>query len=567
MNRQGNRMKRMDEGGDPLIKYDYKSLAGTAFPGLDMNDQAYQNNLDNHARYMSDPRNELAASGIGRDLPSVNPYNANQNYKQFTPPPTPSGYKPPVSPDFKLSQLLEGINVGVRGISEKTARNRQDQYTSNNLANPYSGILANNDGQSDGVKYGYAGYKLGGKFNKYPDGGPVPQDSFMRAWMNSPKYQEMLKASGDDGTIAKTRASNIDKATITVLPHKDIQMSKMVETRGRTDMNGNVQLSDKFSGDALYLTTNHEVSHATDLGTAIPQMDLDKLGKNPSEFRAKLNSTRALGALKGIYDPLNQNLNKDQFNQLIKEGGHDVQDLLKNYGKDKTFELLNSVSSTNNSDGLQFGKRGGRMPKCKFGGNIIDYLYAAEETKDFPKAEKGAVEENTAPDDSAQQEQMQYQQAMNIAQEQRLGRNPYQSQAQTPDENQLTVEQVLDGIGGIEGGRTGQKTALNSSARGRYQITDGTREGIRKKYFGNMSPEDFNQQYNSNPGFEQEVAKAHVGELMQRYGAAGAIESWYAGHPMDDNVVPGKSAGNKLSVGQYRDRVLSRIGNNLKRAK
>lgn len=65
------------------------------------------------------------------------------------------------------THLLYGANILGRQLSETTMGNRRGSYWQNNAANPYSGILGTNDGQSDSSKYGTV---------EYQDGGQVPEE-------------------------------------------------------------------------------------------------------------------------------------------------------------------------------------------------------------------------------------------------------------------------------------------------------------------------------------------------------------------------------------------------------
>ncbi len=417
-------------------------------------------------------------------------------------------------------------------------------------------------------------------------GGTIPADNFTKGWMNSPKYNEMLRNSGG-ASIAQARMDNLNNATVATVPHKSIQFNRGVFTRGRTDENGNVQVSDRLDGYSNYLTTNHELSHAVDRGKLIPQIDANKLGIDATEGRAKLNSVRALGKLKGVYDPYNENINKDQFHQLLKEDSRDLKDLINKYGENGTFEMLNSISSSKSTDDLQVAKKGGRMGKYQRGGigDVVKYIYGDDDKKQentFKKNEKGATDENTAPDEEEQariaEGTQQYNDAMNVfnqhqmlqeqqeqlqAQQAMMNKNPYESQAQQQEEHplnadELSAPQLLNRIGGTEGGRVGQGNNLGTSARGTYQIIDATREAIRKQFFSNMSHEEFENKYNTDPGFERQVALAHLTDLNHKFGNRGATKAWYTGNPnYPENQIPGGvGTKNKITAGQYVNQTL-----------
>lgn len=61
-----------------------------------------------------------------------------------------------------LPLLMNAANVGIRGWSERYARNQQDAEIRKSLNNPYMGLIGSNDGRSDNVKYGYQQFQQGG---------------------------------------------------------------------------------------------------------------------------------------------------------------------------------------------------------------------------------------------------------------------------------------------------------------------------------------------------------------------------------------------------------------------
>lgn len=83
---------------------------------LDEN-QAERQDLLNRKKYLSDPRNELAA-GFGKDLPDVNPYDPNKSYSMWNQP------KKKVDPYFGL----RGFSNGLNWLSNRVENNRQDKY-------------------------------------------------------------------------------------------------------------------------------------------------------------------------------------------------------------------------------------------------------------------------------------------------------------------------------------------------------------------------------------------------------------------------------------------------------
>lgn len=126
----------------------------------------------------------------------------------------------------------------------------------------------------------------------------------------------------------------------------------------------------------------------------------------------------------------------------------------------------------------------------------------------------------------------------------------------------------FSGIFKNEGARTGQPTNLKSSAIGRGQMIKGTREAMYKKLGFN----DFAQaeaRFKTDPDFEMTVLNAYRDDLDKRIPSNiqgkqrdyMLAKGWYTGNPFyDDNTVPGKSAGNKLTAGEYARRATMQYG-------
>lgn len=121
----------------------------------------------------------------------------------------------------------------------------------------------------------------------------------------------------------------------------------------------------------------------------------------------------------------------------------------------------------------------------------------------------------------------------------------------------ITPKKYLEAIFGTEAGVTGQKTQLKGSASGRYQIIEGTRKGIYNKYYKNsgISYNDFTNKYNTDPEFEQGVAEALAGELINNSSTIDeAIGKWYSPASVAKGLwdqIPAASSGNKLTLREY----------------
>ncbi len=126
----------------------------------------------------------------------------------------------------------------------------------------------------------------------------------------------------------------------------------------------------------------------------------------------------------------------------------------------------------------------------------------------------------------------------------------------------LTPESYLAGIFGNEGGTTGvDPDNVPGTASGRFGIIESGRKGLYNNYYkGNMSYEEFDKKYNSDPEFEYDVAKKLAAEnISQSKNAAEALGRWYAGPKAAQmmDVVPGNKF-NKLTVGEYSQQALHR---------
>lgn len=132
----------------------------------------------------------------------------------------------------------------------------------------------------------------------------------------------------------------------------------------------------------------------------------------------------------------------------------------------------------------------------------------------------------------------------------------YGKPIQAPTQN---TTDDFSGIFRVEGAKTGQPTNLNSSAIGRGQMIKGTRMDMYKK-LGITDIAKAEQMFKTDPDFEMQVLNAYKDELDKRIPASVTGEKrrymiakgWYTGDVnYPDDKVPGKSAGNKLTAGEY----------------
>ena len=137
-----------------------------------------------------------------------------------------------------------------------------------------------------------------------------------------------------------------------------------------------------------------------------------------------------------------------------------------------------------------------------------------------------------------------------------------------PKAPKLDKQLMLDAIAAHEtgtktgGNKVGMPTSLKGSARGTYQMIEGTLRGLYdssdeyQKQFKTF--DNFEKEFNKNPSLERNVAS----DLLNQYDHLGihALGAWYApdlasqasqGSKSALKKVPGREFGNKLSYGQY----------------
>jgi hypothetical protein len=140
----------------------------------------------------------------------------------------------------------------------------------------------------------------------------------------------------------------------------------------------------------------------------------------------------------------------------------------------------------------------------------------------------------------------------------------------------LNPELMLQAIAGNERGKLGELTSVKSksgvpnTARGTYQITEGTLETIFnkdanfKKSYDNF--EQFKKDFNTNPDVEHQAALSHMIDLVETHGI-NALLAWFspthaaraaAGDKKALREIPGRSAGNTTTAGNYYNSALSK---------
>lgn len=241
--------------------------------------------------------------------------------------------------------------------------------------------------------------------------GPIEDESgetdFLRKWMDSPKYKEMLTKSTispeEFKTIASGRLENINRPYTKSEIKKDdiLNQANVASTNilysprqyANPFIPGSVDRpSEKIGFDVRYSPEKfasmsplerasiliHERSHTSDMDfydphnsqtLVIPSKDRALIGsrdnltgylrylKNPTEVRARLNELRFLGKDLGVYDPFNESINLEQLKQLNKKipfsktrGASPYEELQELYTPEEIVNLLNSVSKVSTGD-------------------------------------------------------------------------------------------------------------------------------------------------------------------------------------------------------------------------
>ena len=225
-------------------------------------------------------------------------------------------------------------------------------------------------------------------------------ENFLKGWMNSPMYKEMINNSINASQLpnvetlkAINREDQLNKVSwqFSDLDADKSWLDKLFSpTLGEFKLDKNKIFLNPNSNDKFYETAVHELSHATDLaGANIPRADVEKMWKyqkqheqekgkitkffddedfntyvgRPTETRARLNAIRYLGKKEGIYDPYTEKVNKDILKKLpssiVKPTQLDQLRLI--YSDDQIVDLLNSVSKNNSNKLISQAQNGQEM--------------------------------------------------------------------------------------------------------------------------------------------------------------------------------------------------------------
>jgi len=271
--------------------------------------------------------------------------------------------------------------------------------------------------------------KIKPKLKKYVKGGEVVEkkkiedsfvdaNNFLKNWQQSPMYNEMLNNSSTGEEYSKI--SNYRNKSLNLNPVDNLNVEKTLLHNPNTTgfvrkgipvvnissdwHNNNEMLSNlKTESDSLKVrlgeipdykiptnfvtpsTIVHEMSHITDW-KGLPKTDLQKIKNfssdrdknkfsnyvaNPSETRSRLNEIRYENSLLKYYNPLTEKINKDQYNNYLKDKsrGNALKDLKNVYSDDEIIDMLNSISENKSSqEQLPMARNGGSIKQFANGG-------------------------------------------------------------------------------------------------------------------------------------------------------------------------------------------------------
>lgn len=277
--------------------------------------------------------------------------------------------------------------------------------------------------------------KIKKKLKKYGKGGEIPEkkkiedsfveaNNFLKTWQQSPMYNEMLNNSSSGNEYSKI--SNYRNKSLNLNPTNNLNVEKTLLNDPNTTgfvrkgtpvvnissdwHNNNEMLSRlKTESDTLKarlgetpdykIPTNfvtpstivHEMSHITDW-KGLPKTDLQKIKSfssdrdknkfsnyvaNPSETRSRLNEIRYENSLLKYYNPLTEKINKDQYNNYLKDKskGNALKDLKNVYSDDEIIDMLNSISENKSSqEQIPMAKNGGSIKKYGDGGKKTESI-------------------------------------------------------------------------------------------------------------------------------------------------------------------------------------------------
>ena len=200
----------------------------------------------------------------------------------------------------------------------------------------------------------------------FPDGGIVdPITDWHKQWMQSPMYKKMNEGEED---FTEQRLSALDSVGINFIPPSTMKSKYKTPSSnlGVYDANEHsVNINERVkSEDLINVTKAHEIGHARNKGDKFMSKQ-DKALVDP-EQAALILQARYEAQQQGVYNPFEQPFKEEYLKDAKENGG--LRNLLKMLGKDKTVEVMNSVSQNTPVTEPTVAKKGGKVKSYKQGG-------------------------------------------------------------------------------------------------------------------------------------------------------------------------------------------------------
>ena len=192
----------------------------------------------------------------------------------------------------------------------------------------------------------------------FSGGGIVdPITDWHKQWMQSPMYKKMNEGEED---FTEQRLSALDSVGINFIPPSTMKFKYKTppSNLGVYDANEHsVNINERVkSEDLINVTKAHEIGHARNKGDKFMSKQ-DKALVDP-EQAALILQARYEAQQQGVYNPFEQPFKEEYLKDAKENGG--LRNLLKMLGKDKTVEVMNSVSQNTPAES-SIAKTGGEI--------------------------------------------------------------------------------------------------------------------------------------------------------------------------------------------------------------
>lgn len=494
------------------------------------------------------------------------------------------------NPNVQNIQTLGVLNAALSGISNRFANDRRLDYANRNLNNPYSGILPYNNARPQNVAYGYRNFQRGGLagfsrnnlFNRI-----LNRDNILEAQIlnENPALQNIgnlrnfrvLPASEQDKQHLRTTNRNPeyfgpgdtwyplmdDLNRRRNLPYRN-RYRTLVDDENLSPSQVKERVALDFISHGLQNDPNFVV-----LSNSLESSLIDKYGRETIEANGGVAAyIRSLFTDSPEYLPYTEELsgvNEGVVSQIrnyvrpFKKGGTKKYQFGNEFEDpfEELFESLFNDEEPTKEENIkppttsevdraverqrikQMRKSAGRDIVNNFTPEAVSY-FEEEEDEDFENPDEPVLplfRPNVSP---VTPEEI-----------------PFAPQ-QTGQDNIL--ERYKAGIAAIESG--GSKDPYNlrsksSSALGKYQFIEGTRDSVRKRFFPNIPKEQFEQQYRRDPQFQESVMDAYSSYLLEKFqdpNKAAIAHFLGEGKVNKVNDPDYRPTKNNATVGQYLNR-------------